>query len=205
MVVLMMAWGATPAHAAPGCQVAALVGSAQADGQAVAVGQALREGMTLQTGPDARVRLRCDDGSSLVMAAGTRLRLEVLALEGTQRQNLRWHLGLGLIGQQVAPGGGWMVRTPTAVTAVRGTAFTVEVSGDNAETAVLTQSGAVSVEPAPPITRSATGALSGSVGAVAAVALVAQQGTDCRAGRCSPAMPWGDARVQRTLDRLSGL
>ncbi len=202
--------GAALAQAAPaaGCEVAALVGQAQAGEQALQVGNRLEAGMELRTAPNSRLRLRCADGSSLVMAADTQLRLEVMDLQGAQRQELRWHLRLGLIGQKVSPGGRWSVRTPTAVTAVRGTEFTVEV-GEANKTAVLTQEGAVDVQPAKPGSRSAFGGLSGLVGgtagAIATVGLTVLQGTDCEAERCSPAATWGAARVQRTLDRLAGV
>lgn len=202
--------GAVLAQATPaaGCEVAALVGQAQAGDQALQVGSRLEAGMELRTAPQSRLRLRCADGSSLVMAADTQLRLEVMDLQGAQRQELRWNLRLGLIGQKVSPGGRWSVRTPTAVTAVRGTEFTVEVA-EASKTAVLTKEGAVDVQPAGNGTRSALGGLSGLVGGtagvIATVGLTVLQGTDCEAGRCSPAANWGAARVQRTLDRLSGV
>jgi len=196
---------------ANGCEVAALVGQAQAGEQALQVGSRLEAGMELRTAPNSRLRLRCADGSSLVMAADTQLRLEVMDLQGAQRQELRWNLRLGLIGQKVSPGGRWSVRTPTAVTAVRGTEFTVEVA-EASTTAVLTKEGAVDVQPAGAGTRSAVGGLGGlsglvggTAGAIATVGLTVLQGTDCAAGRCSPAVAWGAARVQRTLDRLSGV
>lgn len=193
-----LCWGVAQAQHGGGCEVAALVGQAQAGEQALQVGFALRAGMELRTGPDSRLRLRCADGSSLVMAANTQLRLELMNLQGGKRDELRWHLGLGLIGQKVSPGGRWTVRTPTAVTAVRGTEFTVEVA-DASQTAVLMQQGAVEVQPT-----GAERSLS-SGGTPSVVALAAMEGTDCKEGRCSPAAPWGAARVQRTLDRLSGV
>jgi hypothetical protein len=202
-----MAWalaGAAAAQSSAGCTVAALVGQAQAGVQALTVGSELQAGMELQTGPDSRLRLRCADGSSLVMAANTRLRLEVMALQGGQRQELRWQLSLGLIGQKVSPGGRWSVRTPTAVTAVRGTEFTVEV-GEAQQTAVLTQEGAVDVQAAAPSTRNLAGLVGGSAGAIATIGLTVLQGTDCQAGRCGPAARWSAERVQRTLDRLAGV
>lgn len=202
-----MAWalaGAAAAQSSAGCTVAALVGQAQAGAQALTVGSELQAGMELQTGPDSRLRLRCADGSSLVMAANTRLRLEVMELQGNQRQELRWQLSLGLIGQKVSPGGRWSVRTPTAVTAVRGTEFTVEV-GEAQQTAVLTQEGAVDVQAAAPSTRNLAGLVGGSAGAIATIGLTVLQGTDCQAGRCGPAARWSAERVQRTLDRLAGV
>lgn len=97
----------------------------------------------------------------------------------------------------MAGGGGWSVRTPSAVTAVRGTEFTVEVAGDQA-TAVLMQSGQVDVRPATAQSRSL-------VAVLPLVALAGAVGTECRDGKCSVAAPWSEARIKATLDRLSGV
>lgn len=179
------------------CDVSALIGQARSGERALQVGSRLGAGDEVQTGPDSRLRLKCQDGSSLVMAANSRLRIESFEMSGGQRAEARFQLQLGLIGQKVASGGGWSVRTPSAVTAVRGTEFTVEVGGDQA-TAVLMQSGQVDVRPATAQSRSLMAVLP-------LVALAGAVGTECRDGKCSPAAPWGEARVKATLDRLSGV
>jgi hypothetical protein len=183
------------AHAA--CEVSALIGSARVGERALKVGSSVKPGDEVQTGADSRLRLKCQDGSSLVMAAGSRLRIDSFEMNGGQRAEARFQLSLGLIGQKVAGGGGWSVRTPSAVTAVRGTEFTVEVAGDQA-TAVLMQSGKVDVRPATAQSRSL-------VAVLPLVALAGAVGTECRDGKCSVAAPWSEARIKATLDRLSGV
>lgn len=187
------------ARAAP-CEVAALIGSAQRDGQALQVGSPLAPGDTIETGAASRLRLRCSDGSSLVLAAGSRLRLEQFDLQTDgRRAAARFQLQLGLIGQKVSPGGGWSVRTPSAVTAVRGTEFAVELLADRS-TLVLMQTGVVDVSPLKAQARGAP------IAALPLVALAASGlGTECRDGRCAAAAPWSAERVQATLDRLGGV
>lgn len=185
-------WAAEPA-----CEVAALIGQATAAGQALKVGSPLYEGDEVATAADARMRLKCRDGSSLVLAASSKLRIEAFEVKDGQRIEARFQLGLGLIGQKVSSGGGWSVRTPSAVTAVRGTEFTVEV-GDDRATAVMMQSGKVDVRPAVAQSRSLAAVLP-------LVALAGAMGTDCRDGKCTVAAPWGAARIKSTLDRLAGV
>jgi hypothetical protein len=180
----------------PVCEVAALIGSAQRNGQSLKVGSGLSAGDEVQTAADSRMRLKCRDGSSLVMAAGSTLRIEAFEIKEGKRMEARFNLVLGLIGQKVSTGGGWNVRTPSAVTAVRGTEFTVEATEQS--TAVLMQSGQVDVRPAGPQSRSLAGVLP-------LVALAGALGTDCKDGQCSVAAPWGAKRVKETLDKLSGV
>lgn len=190
----------TAAAGAAPCEVAALIGSAQRDGQALRVGSPLSPGDTVETAAGSRLRLRCSDGSSLVLAAGSRLRLDQFDIQTDGRRGAaRFQLQLGLLGQQVSPGGGWSVRTPSAVTAVRGTEFVVELFADQ-RTAVLMQSGAVEVSP---LKAQARGGL---IAALPLVALaVSGLATECGDGRCSAAAPWSAERVQATLDRLAGV
>lgn len=181
----------------PVCEVAALIGQAQSGDKPLKVGSALGAGDDVVTLANSRLRLKCRDGSSLVLAANSRLRIEAFEVNGTQRVEARFNLQLGLIGQKVASGGGWNVRTPSAVTAVRGTEFAIEVGADQA-TAVLMQSGNVDVRPATAQSRSIAAMLP-------LVALAGSVGTDCREGKCTAAAPWSEARVKALLDKLSGV
>jgi len=182
----------------PVCEVAALVGEARSGDTPLKSGSSLKVGDELQTGAKSRVRLRCIDGSSLVLAENSQLRIESFSAEGAQRKDARFFLRLGLVGQKVSAGGAWTLRTPSAVTAVRGTEFVVEVPAED-KTAVLMQSGSVDVQPAKPQTRSIAAALP-------LIALAGLMGTDCVMGKgCSAAKPWSEARVKATLDRLSGV
>ncbi|HLO93089.1 MAG TPA: FecR domain-containing protein, partial [Burkholderiaceae bacterium] len=117
----------TPAWAQGGGPVIGVVlvikGEAWADGQTLRPGDPLQAGVTLRTGQTGRLRLRFEDGSVLVLGDRSELRLERYEQPaGGARQASLW-LQLGLIGQTVRPqsGGSWQVRTPSAVTAVRGT------------------------------------------------------------------------------------
>jgi hypothetical protein len=182
------------AQAAP-CEVAALQGQAQRGGEALRVGSAVEVGDELRTAAASRLRLACRDGSTLVLAAETTLRVEIYELGTAARADARFQLLRGLIGQKVSAGGGWQVRTPSAVTAVRGTEYLVELLPDGS-TAVLMQSGQVQVQPLKAQAR-------GLVAALPLVALAGLQGTDCRAGRCSAAAPWSAERVRDTQQRLA--
>lgn len=172
-------------------EVLVLKGEAWMDGHALHPGDRLRAGATVRTGQPGRLRLRFEDGSVLVLSDATELRLERWsAAAGAPRQASLW-LQLGLIGQTVRPqnGGSWQVRTPSAVTAVRGTAFVVEVDA-NTKTSVHVQAGAVAVD---------------SVGVPGPTRLLDQaaQGTDCRADAgCSEVKTWPQARVLALRDRL---
>lgn len=179
------------------CKVAALIGAAHSGTQVLRVGSELAVGSELQTAADSRLRLSCRDGSSMVVGAASKLRIEAFEMNGAQRSEARFQLAVGLIGQKVAAGGGWNVRTPTAVTAVRGTEYIVEVKADLG-TAVLMQSGQVDVRAAGPQSRSLAAALP-------LIALAGALGTDCRSGQCTPAAPWPAERVKALTDRLAGI
>lgn len=189
--------GAAPTDP-PVCEVASLIGNATVGDAALSVGQGLRVGDEIQTQAKARMRLRCVDGSSLVLAENSHLRIEAFSTEGLDRREARFFLKLGLVGQKVSAGGAWTMRTPSAVTAVRGTEFAVDVP-EEGKTAVLMQSGSVDVQPAGAKTRSI-------VAALPVVALAGLMGTDCSTDKgCGAAAVWGEGRVKALLDRLSGV
>jgi len=195
---LVLAMGAATGAAAQVCEVAALIGEARSGGSALKTGSGLKVGDEVQTAAKSRMRLRCVDGSSLVLGESSQLRIEAFDAQGSQRNEARFFLRLGLVGQKVSAGGAWTLRTPSAVTAVRGTEFVVDVQADE-KTAVLMQSGSVDVQPSRPQTRSIAAALP-------LVALAGLMGTDCQLGKgCSPAAAWSQTRVKATLDRLSGV
>lgn len=189
------AWaqGSGPAVA----EVLALKGEAWSDGQAIKPGDRLQAGAALRTGAPGRLRLRFEDGSVLVLGDRSELRLERYEQPaGGTRQASLW-LQLGLIGQSVRPqpGGSWKVRTPSAVTAVRGTEFMVEVD-EGHKTAVHVQSGEVAVEPQGGLRLRGAGPPSRRLHQP-------RQGTDCDAERgCSEVKAWPEQRVQALRDRL---
>lgn len=200
LAVWCLALSGAAAFAQQACEVVAVSGEARrGDGQALAVGERLEVGTTLRTGPDGRVRLKFGDGSVLVLANRSQLRIEAYAAGNGQPRAAELLLELGLVGQRVSPvpGGAWKVRTPTAVTAVRGTEFSVEVGDDNA-TAVHVSTGEVDVEP--------VGAPTRGIKPRYPVRLApSANGTQCNAQECSAAKAWSTERLQRLEQRLGTL
>ncbi|HEY1092146.1 MAG TPA: FecR family protein [Burkholderiaceae bacterium] len=187
----------TTVLAEPACEVAALRGAASSAGRSLAVGARLEAGAEIRTAAQGRVRLRCVDGSTVVLGDATTLRLTRFnaATAGTPRDVALW-LEVGVMGQKVAPGGAWEVRTPTAVTAVRGTEFSVEVTPEQA-TAVHVQTGQVAVQ--------SSRQTRGIKPAVPVQLDEKATGTQCDAsGACSLAAPWSAERVKALNERLGG-
>lgn len=199
-VVLCLSLLSSTAWAQQACEVMAVSGEARrVDGKALAVGDKLDVGTTLRTGAAGRVRLKFPDGSVLVLADRSQLRIEAFKAPNGQSRTAEFLLETGLIGQRVTPsaGGNWKVRTPTAVTAVRGTEFSVEVGSDNA-TAVHVKTGEVDVEPAGPQTR--------GIKPRYPVRLEKKlNGTHCDASQCAAAMSWTADKVARLEQRLGSL
>lgn len=188
------------AWAQTACEVLAVRGEAtQADGRPLAAGDKLDVGATLRTGAAGRVRLKFSDGSIVVLADNSQLRIVAYAAPAGQARAAELLLEMGLVGQRVTPsaGGSWRVRTPTAVTAVRGTEFSVEV-GDDRATAVHVKAGEVDVEPSGPQTR--------GIKPRPPVRLAqALNGTRCDATQCGSATAWSAERVARVEQRLGAL
>lgn len=194
-LLLLLSLLASPVLAQPACEVLAVSGEAQrGDGRALAVGDRLDAGTLLRTGAGGRVRLKFADGSVLVLADRSQLRIEAFSAAAAQPRAAELLLELGLVGQRVTPSasGSWRVLTPTAVTAVRGTEFSVEV-GDDRGTAVHVKDGEVDVEPA--------GAKPGAALRLNKVL----NGTQCDAARCAAAVAWSAERVRRVEQRLGSL
>lgn len=181
-----------------------------------AVGTHIESGAEVRTGKPGRVKLRFIDGSVLVVSDGSTLKVEKYMVKDGKR-DAGFVLDIGLISQSVVPSstGSWTVRTPTAVTAVRGTEYMVEVTGDKA-TAVNVQSGNVAVTP------SSVGSDGTAIGATSdghrkrslmlnyeGLTVVLDRpdmGTVCGTdGQCSNSKPWEADRIQKMKDRCSGI
>ncbi|MBV8605747.1 MAG: FecR domain-containing protein [Pelomonas sp.] len=199
--ILALAFAAAPAFATPVCSVVAVKGEASVAAQPLQPDQGLEVGAEIHTGA-GRVRLRCVDGSMLVVADHSVLRIARFDVGPDKPRDASLQLEVGLIGQQVAkqPGGSWEVRTPTAVTAVRGTEFMVEVGADLA-TAVNVQSGQVQVE----ALQSAAGGGTRSLRPRSIVELAhGDDGTSCTSTQgCSAVKTWTPERVKAAQDRLA--
>jgi hypothetical protein len=197
-VIALMGLAASQAWAQGVCSVAALAGEVRSGARLLALGDVLDAGAEIRTGDKSRVRLRCVDGSSLVLGDQSTLRLTRFtpASAGQPRAVSLW-LELGVIGQKVSPGGSWEVRTPSAVTAVRGTEFVVEVSQEQG-TAVHVGQGQVAVESTVK-TRSLTPRPPTQLN-------TQSDGTQCSpTGGCTAASTWSPERVQALEDRLAGV
>lgn len=196
---LVMAATGTAWAADPVCEVLAVLGETHLGdgGRALAVGDKLEPGAEVRTGASGRLRLRFTDASTVVVSDNSVLTIEVYDPPSGPGRKARFLLQLGLIGQKVTPGGSWEVRTPTAVTAVRGTEFSVEV-GSDLDTSVNVTTGQVSVE-----------AVQGtrSLRPRSVVQLDAQQeGTQCSpSSGCTAVMTWKPDRLKRVADLLSGV
>ncbi|MBL8279252.1 MAG: FecR domain-containing protein [Pelomonas sp.] len=199
-LLLGLALLSSAAMAQQACEVVALSGDAQRlDGKPLALGDKLDVGTQLRTGASGRVRLRFTDGSVLVLADRSQLRIEAFSAPPGQPRAAELLLEMGLVGQRVAPSanGSWKVRTPTAVTAVRGTEFSVEV-GDDRATAVHVKTGEVDVEPSGPQTR-------GIKPRYPVRLQKALNGTQCDGSQCTPAVAWTAEKLQRLDQRLGSL
>jgi hypothetical protein len=212
------------ALAAPTAEVIALRGSGEvttgATTQPLKIGLALTQGATIKTGNPGRAKLRFPDGSVVVISDESYLVLEIMteapAADGgssafisetftktrSRLKRVQLMLESGLIGQEVTADGDrpWSVRSRSAVTAVRGTEFEVEVTADQT-TDVHISSGTITVTPA----------------AQAGQAQVAQAqpsfvldrpglGISCGLNKgCDEPKAWGKERMRKMFDRLSGV
>lgn len=174
------------------------------------IGTKLEEAAVIRTGSPGRVKLRFIDGSVIVVSDASSLKIEQYRVsEQEKRRDAGFVLDIGLISQTVAPakGGSWSVRTPTAVTAVRGTEYMVEVRPDLG-TEVSVQSGEVAVEPfsAPSPSGSRKRSLAPSHDAANVLLNGQNFGTTCNAsGACEPSRVWKEERIQALKDRISGV
>ncbi len=100
----------------------------------------------------ARLELQLDDGSVLTIGEDTALKIDEMIYDPkTNRRSISLRVTVGTIRVKVsknkAPGSKFRVTTPTTVTGVRGTEFTVSVD-EQGKTRVITLEGSVAVRPA---------------------------------------------------------
>jgi hypothetical protein len=187
------------ASAATVGEVQAVRGSATAlfNGQSIplAPGSKIESGSEIQTAAQGRLKIRFIDGSVVILSDGSTLRVtDFVVNENSRRKSARFELDIGLISQRVAPSenGSWNVKTPTVVTAVRGTEYIIEVKPDKG-TDVSIQSGAVSVNSLK------------KTRALPVILKTTNAGTNCDSeGTCSAAKEWNEERLKAVQDRLGG-
>lgn len=128
-------------------RVIALQGSATTRSPAgreapVTTGMSLATGARLKTSPDASLSLQFADGSRLLLLGDSELLLDRLTRFGRSGMaDTRLRLQRGRIGNDVrrlrGPAANFIVDTPTASSAVRGTQFRVEAGDAHSQTEVL--------------------------------------------------------------------
>ncbi len=198
-------------------------GQANLDGQALKPGANVAEGSKVVTAPNGFVTLELADGSKLTLPADGAVELTRLRqFEGTDLTDSVIHVERGSVESSVAPGGQGVgrfeVRTPVAVTGVRGTRFRVQsgnlgVHSEVLEGSVRLQPHAPSAAPAQPVAvAKGYGAAIGADGSVAGVRplLAAPQlGAPVRAGgggwtSAFPPVPGAQAYVVRVARDADG-
>lgn len=117
-------------------------GQADLNGQSVQSGTSVAEGSTVVTSPNGFVTLELADGSKLTLPAGGSVELTRLRqFEGTALTDSVIHIQRGSVESTVAPDGQGVgrfeIRTPVAVTGVRGTRFRVQSSAGGVHSEVL--------------------------------------------------------------------
>jgi hypothetical protein len=121
-----------------------------AEVQRLAAGQRITLGDRLETGTEASVALRFADGSRLTVHGDARLDFDHLSAYGeTGMADTRMHLQRGEVDAAsppaAGPGARFDIRTPAAVTAVRGTGYRVATTADGQSARLEVLKGRVAV------------------------------------------------------------
>ncbi|MFN0114867.1 MAG: FecR domain-containing protein [Paracoccaceae bacterium] len=189
------------------CVIARLIGAQvtviDAGAEALAAeGQVVRPDMIMRTGSESRAEIRCGDGITVTVGAGTLLDLAELA--GEAEQGILMRLFNGIVGID-APNKTWdrfEVETNLAIASVRSTAWLVESSPETG-TAVFVRRGQVAV------TSGSTGAeLDAGEGVeivsigVGVRSLGEGGGAELAEAEVKPVKRWGEARVRDTVGAL---
>jgi hypothetical protein len=210
--------------AAPAVEVIALRGSGEviANGKttALTVGLQLEQGAEIRTHSPGRCKLRFPDDSVVIVSDASQLRLETLT-EGPaassapsafvdelftqprmKLKQVQLMLGRGLIGQTVTddPERPWAVKGRSAVTAVRGTQFEVEVTDDLTYDVHITR-GSIAVTPVAATDDRPTAAEPQTY-----ILDKPGLGISCHIDTgCNTPKPWGEERMSKMFKRLEGV
>ncbi|MFC3226074.1 FecR domain-containing protein [Marinibaculum pumilum] len=151
------------------------------------VGDPIHSADHVLTGQDGRVRLQFPDGSTVVVGPGSDLEVASYDMKSETKPGGLLRLAEGIlraIVDTMPANGQFAVAAPTAVAAVRGTAFVVEASADN--TGVFVIDGIVSV--------------SAASGAGGPVTVQNNRGTDVpKGGTPTPPAAWGTDRIKKVF------
>ena len=104
------------------------------EGEKAGLGQAVAAGDVITTGANSFVTLALSDGSRVTLPSQSRIRIEALdriALDGRLERRFRLENGRGEfnVAPRQHPEDRFLVRTPVAVAAVRGTEFDIDTDG----------------------------------------------------------------------------
>lgn len=102
-------------------------------------GMELPVGAMISTDADARVKLEFVDQSVMVVGGNTKFKVSEFTIAKGKRADSLVSLEVGLISQNVSSGpkDSWKVRTPSVVTAVRGTEFIVDARADTSVDVII--------------------------------------------------------------------
>lgn len=130
-------------------RVIELVGAVTVDGAALARSATIEPGSTLETAANGSVTLELADGSSITLRPGSRLRIERLQrIDGAGADEALLELERGRLETEVKPRGDmgrFEIRTPAAVSAVRGTEFRASYAAESSSGTTETLDGTVGV------------------------------------------------------------
>lgn len=183
--------GTSSAQSADQCQVTRTSGRVLVerddDRNRLTAGEMVQSGDRIITRSQAQVTIRCTDDLAIVVGAQTRIGLDrLLRPEGSAASTSGIDVFRGIVGF-LRPGGrrdGFVVRTPSAVAAVRSTEWTINVD-DNA-TAAFVRDGVILVAFAEDTVRLTPG-----------------DGVDVAAdGSGGPVKQWGQGRIDGQSERL---
>jgi hypothetical protein len=129
--------------------VAAVVGTASGNGTALRAGDVLQPGAIIQTAAGGHVTLTLPDGSAITLNEASSVELERLQrYDGAGARDTQLKLRAGGLETRVkpqAPAGRFEIRSPVAISAVRGTEFRAAVDAATAHDRTEVIDGAVGV------------------------------------------------------------
>lgn len=130
--------------------VVAFSGNVKVAGEKVALGRQVKVGDVIATGANSFVTLAMDDGSRVTLPSQSRIRIEALhriALDGRLERRFALEKGRGdfTVAPKQQADDRFLVRTPVAVAAVRGTEFDIDT--DSEESIITVDEGMVSSRP----------------------------------------------------------
>ena len=116
--------------------IVAFSGAVKVEGDKARLGQAVAAGDLITTGPNSFVTLALGDGSRVTLPSQSRIRVDALdriVLDGRLERRFQLENGRGefTVAPRQNPEDRFLVRTPVAVAAVRGTEFDIDTDGSD--------------------------------------------------------------------------